>query len=195
MKRAILGLWLALLGGPALAGEAFVGLYAHDINDEISVGGYEDGAQVVFGVRTAALDELAFLKRPRVRLLVGANTNGGLNYLATGLSWRYHLTSRLYVEPGVGVAVHDGAVDLPSPYEPGLTAAEARRRLDDWTGRLDLGSRFVFEPELNLGWKATERLSVELSWAHLSHAQLGGRFNPGVSDVGLRLVYRYGVDR
>ncbi len=181
--------------GPACAGEAFVGLYAHDINDGIAVGGYEGGAQVVAGVRTAALDELAFLKRPRVRLLAGANTKGGITYVAAGLSWRFPLTSRLYVEPGIGLAVHDGAVDLPSPYEPGISSAEAARRLDDWNNRLDLGSRFVFEPELNLGWKATDRLSVELSWAHLSHAQLGGNFNPGVSDVGLRVVYRYGIDR
>ena len=53
----------------------------------------------------------------------------------------------------------------------------------------------LFEPELSLGWKATERLSMELSWIHLSHARLAGHYNPGVADVGLRVLYRYGLDR
>ena len=39
------------------------------------------------------------------------------------------------------------------------------------------------------------RLSVELSWIHLSHARLAGHYNPGVGDVGVRLLYRYGLDR
>ena len=37
--------------------------------------------------------------------------------------------------------------------------------------------------------------AVELSWIHLSHARLAGSYNPGVGDVGLRVLYRYGLDR
>ncbi len=53
----------------------------------------------------------------------------------------------------------------------------------------------LFEPEWSLGWKATDRMSVELSWIHLSHARLTGSQNPGLGDFGLPAVYRYGVDR
>jgi hypothetical protein len=53
----------------------------------------------------------------------------------------------------------------------------------------------LFEPEVSLGWKATDRFSFELSWVHLSHAQLAGKQNPGLGDFGLRAVYRYGIDR
>ncbi len=184
-----------LCGGPAIAGEAFVGLYAHDVDDGISYGRFEDGAQVVAGVRTTALDELGFLGRPRVHLLAGANTSGGVNYLATGLGWRFDLGPRFYLQPGLGVALHDRRVNLPSPNEPGLSPDERLQRQRDRQSKLDLGSRVLFEPELSLGWKATRRLSLELSWIHLSHGRLAGHYNPGVADVGLRVLYRYGLDR
>ncbi len=179
----------------ARAGEVFLGAYAHDVDDGISYGKFEDGAQIVGGVRTTALDELKFLGRPRVHLLAGVNTAGGTNYAAAGLAWRFHLSERVYVQPGIGLAIHDGRVNLPSPDAPGLTPEERLKRLRDFQTKLDLGSRVLFEPELSVGWKATRRLSVELSWIHLSHAKLAGDYNPGVGDVGVRLLYRYGLDR
>jgi len=186
---------LALAAGPAAAGEVFAGVYAHDVDDGISYGKFEDGAQIVTGVRTTALDELKFLGRPRVHLLVGVNTAGGTDYLASGLAWRFHLNERLYVQPGIGLAIHDSRVAFPSPDEPGITPQERLKRIRDFQTKLDLGSRVLFEPELSVGWKATRRLSVELSWIHLSHGKLAGDYNPGVGDVGVRLLYRYGLDR
>ena len=180
---------------PAQAGEVSAGVYAHDVDDGISFGDFEDGAQVVVGVRTAALDELAALGRPRVHLLAGVNTSGGTNFVAAGLAWRFALTDRLYLQPGLGLAIHDGKVDPPLPDAPGLTLEERLRRQRNLETNLYLGSRVLFEPELTLGWKATRRLSVELSWIHLSHAQLAGPQNPGLGEVGMRVVYRYGIDR
>jgi hypothetical protein len=190
-----LALLVAAGAMPAWAGEAFVGVYAHDVDDGISYGKFEHGAQIVAGARTTALDELAILGRPRVHLLAGVNTAGGIDYLATGLGWRFDVTRRLYIQPGIGVAIHDGHVNLPSPDEPGITPQERLKRLADYQTKLDLGSRVLFEPELSIGWKATRRLSVELSWIHLSHGKLAGDYNPGVADVGVRLAYRYGLDR
>jgi lipid A 3-O-deacylase len=185
----------AALAGPAAAGEVFAGGYVHDVDDGISYGGFEDGAQIVFGARTTALDELAFLGKPRVHLLAGVNTSGGTDYAATGLSWRFNMGRRFYVQPGIGIAIHNGKVNLPSPDEPGLTPAERLKRINDLQTKLDLGSRVLFEPELSIGWKATQRLSVELSWIHMSHAKLADDYNPGVADVGVRFLYRYGLDR
>jgi lipid A 3-O-deacylase len=196
MARAVLiAVAASALAAPASGGEAFAGVYAHDVDDGISYGKFEHGAQIVAGVRTTALDELAFIGRPRVHLLAGVNTAGGVDYLAGGFAWRFDLAKHLYLQPGIGVAIHDRRVAFPSPDEPGITPAERLKRLDDFQNRLDLGSRVLFEPELTLGWKATERLSMELSWIHLSHARLAGHYNPGVADVGLRFSYRYGVDR
>lgn len=195
MRTALAALAVAAIAAPATAGEVFTGVYAHDVDDGISFGKFEDGAQIVTGVRTTALDELKFLGRPRVHLLVGVNTSGGTNYLASGLAWRFPLSERLYVQPGIGLAIHDGRVNLPSPDEPGLTPAERLKRLNDFQTKLDLGSRVLFEPELSIGWKATRRLSFEVSWIHLSHGKLAGDYNPGLGDIGLRLLYRYGLDR
>lgn len=189
---------LALAASPAAAGEAFAGVYAHDIDDQISNGHFEDGPQLVFGVRTAALDELALLYKPRVHLIVGVNTHrGGTDYVAAGVSWRVHPLGgeRFYFEPGFGLAIHDGRVNLPSPDAPGISQVESARRLNDYKTKLDLGSRVLFEPELTFGWQATSRMSVELSWIHLSHGKLAGHQNPGLGDLGVRAVYRYGIDR
>lgn len=179
----------------AQAGEVFGGLYAHDIDDQISYGHFEEGQQVIFGARTTALEELKPIGSPRVHLLGAVNTKGGTNYLAGGLSWRFRFADRFYVQPGIGLAVHDGRINLASPNAPGLTDAERIKRVNDLRTKLDLGSRVLFEPELSIGWLATPRLSVELSWIHLSHGQLAGRQNPGLGDFGVRAVYRYGLDR
>ena len=189
---------LALASSPAGAGEAFAGVYAHDIDDQISNGHFEEGPQIVFGMRTAALDELGFLYRPRVHLIVGVSSHrSGTNYVASGFSWRFHPLGgeRFYFVPGFGLAIHDGHVNLPSPNAPGISQVESTRRLNDYKTKLDLGSRVLFESELTLGWQATSRMSVELSWIHLSHGQLAGHQNPGLGDLGVRAVYRYGVDR
>ena len=192
---AAAGLALALAASPALAGEAFAGLYGHDIVDHISFGNTERGQQIVFGVRTAPV-EIPWLFNPRVHLLAGLNTANETDYLAAGFSWRFRFGGdRFYFEPGIGGAVHTGKVDLPSPYDPNISIAEAARRYNDWQTKLDLGSRVLFEPEWSLGWKATDRISVEVSWIHLSHAKLAGQQNPGLGDFGIRAVYRYGVDR
>ena len=108
MRTVLAALAIAAIAAPATAGEVFTGVYAHDVDDGISFGKFEDGAQIVTGVRTTALDELKFLGRPRVHLLVGVNTSGGTNYLASGLAWRFPLSERLYVQPGIGLAIHDG---------------------------------------------------------------------------------------
>ena len=188
--------FLTLFASPAMAGEAMLGVYAHDISDRISFGGTEHGQQIVGGFRTASLDELSVLFKPRVHFIVGVNTQGGTDYAAAGFSWRFNFGGdRFYFEPGIGAAIHTGAVNLPSPYEPGLPPAEAARRLYNWQTKLDLGSRVLFEPEWSLGWKATDRVSFELSWIHMSHAQLAGSQNPGLGDFGVRAVYRYGADR
>ena len=189
---------LALAAGPACAGEAMLGVYQHDVMDRISHGGhFEHGKDIVFGFRTASLDELSAIGSPRVHVIVGVNTLGETSYAAAGFDWRLKFGpgDRFYFEPGIGAAIHTGAVNLPSPFDPGLTPQEVATRFHDFQTKLDLGSRVLFEPELSLGWKATDRWSIEMSWIHMSHAQLAGPQNPGLGNFGFRAVYRYGVDR
>ena len=193
----VAGAILALTAGPVMAGEALVGVYQHDIMDRLSHGGhFEHGKDIVFGLRTASLDELSILGSPHVHFIIGLNTLGGTDYAAAGFDWRFKFAGdRFYLEPGIGGAVHTGPVNLPSPDAPGLSLAQVRFRQHQYATKLDLGSRVLFEPELALGWKATDRWSLEMSWIHMSHAQLASHQNPGLGDFGFRAVYRYGVDR
>ena len=43
------------------------------------------------------------------------------------------------------------------------------------------------EPELGIGTQLNRRLSVEASWVHMSHAQIFGKENPGIDNLGVRL--------
>ena len=77
------------------------------------------------------------------------------------------------MRPGIGVAVH------------------TRSSRGSANGlRTDLGSRILFEPELGVGYRLSDRVSVEASWVHLSHAQLLSRQNPGMDSFGVRLSWR-----
>ena len=166
--------WLGLAGS-ASAGEMFIGAYDHDATVGLGHGGHETGAQLTAGYRTDPIDTLAWAGRPSGYAFAATNTAGGTNYVGGGLSWRLERPgARFYVQPGLGLMIHDGHVD----------------RRQRGTG-LNLGSRLLLEPELALGWRFTERLALEGSLIHLSHARIAGARNPGLNELGLRLVYRF----
>lgn len=183
---------LAGLAGAAEAQQAWVGGYAHDVEDGLSIGDYETGTtQIGLGLISRPLEPLARIGSPSAYILGAFNTGEGTNYGAVGLSWRFRLTEggRVYLRPGLGLAVHDGEVDFPSPFEPGLTNDQRQVRFRRGLDEIDLGSRVLFEPEVALGFQATDRMAVEASYLHVSHGQVFGEQNPGLSDVGVRLVY------
>ena len=57
--------------------------------------------------------------------------------------------------------------------------------------RIDLGSRLLFEPEIALDAQLSRRLAAELSWVHVSHAQLFGGQNPGMDFIGAQVVVTF----
>ena len=171
MKASItigLAIALAATGTPALAGEIFGGLYAHGVNTPLTLGGSpEGGVDVQLGFRGAPV-----IKGTRIEPYVfGAlNSRGDTSYAAAGLSWKFG--DRIYIRPGIGLAVHSGSA----------------RSFDDPSNRkIEFGSRVLFEPELGIGAKINERMTLEASWVHLSHATLFGGQNPGIDNIGARL--------
>lgn len=174
------------------ATDLWAGLYAHDIKDGLSEGGFEEGPQLAAGVIGPRLEPLRRLGAPSPYAVAALNTQGGTSYAAVGLSWRVGLGERLYLRPAVGAGVHDGETDLPSPYAPGLADVTRLQRFQRGQDELDLGSRVLVHLELALGWRANEQWAVEASWMHLSHGDLAGDQNPGLSDLGVRLVYSFG---
>jgi len=154
---------------PAQASELFSGVYAHDVNTPWTRRRAEEGVDIQFGWRggrigRTPLEPYAFLT---------ANTSGGTNYGAVGLSAKFG--DRLFIRPGLGIAVHTGST---------------KNHVDLSNDDIEFGSRVLFEPELGMGAKLSERLSVEASVVHMSHARLFGQQNPGIFNLGVRLTWR-----
>jgi hypothetical protein len=150
----------------AQAGELFGGIYVHDVKLPTNLSGFEGGADVMLGYRGGRI-----AKTPLQWYAFGAlNTAGETNYVATGLSARFGLGRGWYIRPGLGIAVHTGS------------AGRFYR-----TDKIAFGSRVLLEPELGLGTRINDRLTIEASWVHMSHAQLRGRENPGIDNLGVCL--------
>ena len=151
---------------PAQAGEIFGGVYVHDVDTPLTRSGVEGGVDLQLGWRGGTIG-----RTPLQPYVFGAlNTAGKTHYAAAGISAKFG--NGIYIRPGLGIAVHTGS---------------ARNFEDPTNGKVDFGSRVLFAPELGIGARINDRLSVEASWVHLSHAQLFGRQNPGMDNIGVRL--------
>ena len=169
MKRAALMCSAVLVAiavpSGARADELFGGLYVHDVKTPLDKAGIEDGMDVMIGWRGDRIG-----RTPLQPYAFGAlNTSGETNYAAVGLSAKFG--DKLFIRPGLGVALHSGS-------------ASNHFRSD----KIAFGSRVLFEPEVGIGARINNRLSVEASWVHMSHAQLFGHENPGIDNFGMRLT-------
>jgi hypothetical protein len=164
MTRAAIACLLLLAAAPAQADEIFGGLHVHDVKLPTDKSGLEDGMDLSIGYRGGNIGHT-----PIQPYIFGAlNTAGNTSYAAVGLSAKFG--SKLYIRPGLGLAIHNGS-------------AANHFRSDE----VAFGSRILFEPELGIGTRINDRLSIEASWVHMSHAQLFSRENPGIDNLGVRL--------
>jgi hypothetical protein len=157
---------------PAKADEVFVGLYAHDIDTPFNLRGFNRGTDLHLGWRGDRIRALRGIGAPSPYAFVAVNSADDTHYAAAGVSWKFG--GRVYVRPGIGLAVHTGPVS-PNRPEP----------------REAFGSRVLFEPELAVGVEMSERVSVEASLVHMSNAGVLARQNPGIDNLGVRLNYRF----
>lgn len=156
---------LAMLPVPAIAGELIGGLYVHDVKTPLTLSGVESGVDLQLGYRGGRIGHTPL----QPYAFAALNSAGNTSYAAAGLSARFG--DRLYIRPGIGLAVHTGSAtkyDIPG------------------NDQIEFGSRILFEPELGLGYQINGRTSIEASWVHMSHAQLFGKQNPGIDNIGLR---------
>lgn len=160
----------ALSATPASADEVFGGVAAHAVNTPLTLGGRgEEGVDLQLGYRWERLGRTGF----QPYAFVSANTAGDTHFAAAGVSYRFG--QRIYVRPGLGVAIHTGSAE--NFENPG-------------NGEIEFGSRVLFEPELGIGFQVNDRMSVEANWVHLSHAQIFGKQNPGIDNIGVRLNWK-----
>ena len=165
-RKAFLGLaaMAATIPSAAHAGELFGGLYVHDVKLPTDKAGLEGGMDVQLGYRGGRIGGT-----PLQPYIFGAlNTAGETSYAAVGISAKFG--KRVYVRPGIGLAIHNGS-----------TSDYYRRDKNAF------GSRILFEPELAVGAQVNDRLTLEASWVHMSHATLFSRENPGIDNLGVRL--------
>lgn len=153
----------------AHAGELFGGIYVHDIDSPLTKSGIEQGADIQLGYRWDRIG-----RTPLQPYLFGAvNTAGETHYAAVGVSAKFG--KRLFVRPGLGFAIHSG---------------DDRDFNDPFDNDVEFGARVLFAPEVGIGYQFNDRLSIEASLIHLSHARLLGRQNPGIDNVGLRMSWK-----
>ena len=149
-------------------------------------------ADVQLIYRTAPLP-IALALRPRLAGRLQFNTGGKTSFASIGAEWRQDLLhGRLYGQVGIGLATHDGYDFTPNPFEPGLPREVALSRYRVYRTRTAFGSRVLFNPNLSLGVRLTDRWAVEVAWEHFSHAQLFSRQNSGNDTAGLRFVRSLG---
>jgi hypothetical protein len=156
---------LALAATPAAAGELFGGVYIHDVKTPLDKSGIEGGADLMLGYRGGRIAHTPL----QPYAFAAVNSAGETNYAAVGLSARFG--GHIYVRPGLGLAIHTGSTD--DYYR---------------TDKIAFGSRVLFEPEIAVGSQLNDRVGIEASWVHMSHAQVFGRENPGIDNFGIRLT-------
>jgi len=151
--------------GVANAAEIFGGVYAHAVGTKLSLGSSrESGVDFQIGYRGGNI-----IRGTGIQPYVfgAVNTNGDTSYAAAGVSWKFG--DRFYIRPGIGLAIHTGST---ADFVQG--------------DRIAFGSRVLLEPEVGVGARINDRLTIEASLVHLSHAQLFGGQNPGIDNLGLR---------
>ena len=155
---------------PAHAGEVFGGLYVHGVDTPLSLGGSpEGGLDLQLGYRGAGITGLKL----EPYIFGALNTKGDTSYAAIGLSRKFG--DRIFIRPGIGLAIHNGS------------AAKFDNPFND---KIEFGSRILFEPELGIGARISQRMTIEASWVHMSHATLFARQNPGIDNIGARLSFK-----
>jgi len=163
----------AVLPATVQAQEVFAGVYAHAVKTPFTLYTGERGADIEVGYRFGRLQGLKIIGKPAPYVIASVNTRGDTSFAGAGLSWKIG-KGPVYLRPAIGLVVQDGPVPR--------YAADGRRT--------DLGSRVLFEPEIALGTRLSDKVAIEASWTHVSHARLfNRRQNPGIDMMGVRLAF------
>ena len=103
---------------------------------------------------------------------LSVNDRGDTSKLYAGVLWEFEMKSGLFLNLGVGAAVHNGESE---------TSEEDKK---------ELGSRVLFRIPIELGYALTKRHAVSIMFDHVSNASLADP-NEGLDTLGLRYGYRF----
>jgi hypothetical protein len=158
----------------SLIEEVRLGAFAHNPHDDerapVDASFETLSSPIAFG-RSDNVWLNAFMN-PRLNFGGMINTQGRDSYGFTGLTWRFPLFDRLFFEGEFGGEVNN---------------APTHRELH----RVDLGCHETFRESGGLGYHITSNVDVVASVEHVSHADLCGSQNPGLTNFGLRIGYKF----
>ena len=115
---------------------------------------------------------IAWFFNPRTNIGGMINTGGGTSYGFAGLTWRIPIYGKFFFEGEFGGAVNN------SPLHPEYH-------------RVDMGCRFTFRESGGFGYQFNEHFDVIASIEHVSHASFCTNINPGLTQVGARIGYKF----
>lgn len=152
--------------------EMRAGLLAHDLDNLWSQSRREDGVDISAEVVFAHTGLPLLFGHLRPNLGVTVNTQGDTSKLYTGGLMEWTHPAGLFLDAGIGAAVHDG---------------KTNNRRDN---RKSLGSRVLFRVSFDLGWTFRLHHRLMLSFDHISNAGLASP-NDGLDTLGVRYGYRF----
>ena len=115
---------------------------------------------------------ISWFFNPRLNLGGMINTGHGTSYGFTGLTWRIPIYKAFFFEGEFG-----GSVNNSPLYPDG--------------DRIDMGCRFAFRESGGFGYQFNPHFDVIASIEHTSHATFCTHINPGITDVGVRVGYKF----
>jgi hypothetical protein len=119
-------------------------------------------------------DAWSWIGSPRFELGTTVNFGGLENMLYGGLLWHANLFgSPVFVEGGLGGALTDGQLH---------NAVYPHR---------SLGCSTLFHEQASLGYDITDNADVMLTVEHASHANLCGADNRGLTNLGIRVGFKF----
>ena len=115
---------------------------------------------------------LSWFFNPRLNLGAMINTGGKTSYVFTGFVWRIPIFSKFFFEGEFGGALNN-AERLPTP------------------DRVDMGCPATFRESGGFGYQFSENWDLIASVEHVSHATFCSKINPGLTQFGVRVGYKF----
>ena len=148
------------------------GVLKHDVDDLWSgtrkEGGVDLNAEIIFNRPSFSL--LSGNVRPNLGASI--NTQGDTSKIYGGILWEFALKSGIFLNLGIGAAVHNGELD---------TSQEDKK---------SLGSRVLLRIPIEIGYSLSEHHQISILFDHVSNAFLVDP-NEGLDTLGLRYGYRF----
>lgn len=138
----------------------------------------EDGVGLNAEILFDRIGALKFLGSPRPQLgLTVATGEHATSQIYAGLNWGIDITPRLFIDGGVGIAVHEGETSF-NPMDPLIGEHNF------------LGCRALARLSADVGVKIAPRVTASIHTDHVSNAGLCSE-NEGLDNTGFRLGVRF----